>query len=160
MVLLALRSALSDRAADGKIVIVDEWRFDAPKTKEAVAALNELGIEGRVLVVLGDGEHDAWKSFRNLEHAHCILATELNTYDVLVADYIVFTRATLPGEVTEAEASVAITSDDDTDDTDDETSDDDVVETDDAVVDDPDVVAAEEDADDEDDESDSEGDDE
>jgi large subunit ribosomal protein L4 len=52
MIKLALRSALSDRAADGKVVVVDDWGFDAPSTKGAVAALAALGLEGRILVVL------------------------------------------------------------------------------------------------------------
>ena len=51
MIRLALRSALSDRAADGKVLVVD-WGIDAPKTKDAVAALAALGVEGRALVVL------------------------------------------------------------------------------------------------------------
>ena len=52
MVRLALRSALSDRAAEGKVLVVDSWSFDAPSTKAAKAALAALGVEGRVLVVL------------------------------------------------------------------------------------------------------------
>ena len=53
MVKLALRSALSDRAADDKIVVVDSWGIDAPKTKTARQALGSLGLDGTVLVVLG-----------------------------------------------------------------------------------------------------------
>ena len=52
MIKLALRSALSDRASDGKVVVVDEWGFDGPKTKDAKAALAALGVEGRALVVI------------------------------------------------------------------------------------------------------------
>src|SRR5439155_14686118 len=52
MIQLALKGALSDRAADGKIVVVDSWQFAAPKTKDATAALGALGLDGRVLVVL------------------------------------------------------------------------------------------------------------
>jgi large subunit ribosomal protein L4 len=96
MVRLALRSALSDRAADGKVVVVDEWAFDTPSTKGAVAALAALGVEGRVLVVLSRDDVVAWKSFRNLPRVHVLELGELNTYDVLVSDYVVFTRATLP----------------------------------------------------------------
>jgi ribosomal protein L4/ribosomal protein L23 len=55
MVRLALRSALSDRAAEGKVLVVDAWDWDTPKTKDAKAALAALGAEGRVLVVLNDG---------------------------------------------------------------------------------------------------------
>src|SRR5690242_525634 len=49
---LALRSALSDRAADDKVVVVSSWAFDAPSTKAAASALSTLGVEGRALVVL------------------------------------------------------------------------------------------------------------
>ena len=97
MVKLALRSALSDRAAEGNVLVVDEWSFAAPKTKDAAAALQAIGAEGRVLVVLGDGDENAWKSFRNLTSVHCLHVGELNTYDVLDADTVVFTKETLPG---------------------------------------------------------------
>jgi len=63
---LALRSALSDRAADDKVVVVSAWDFDAPSTKGAAAALGALGVEGRALVVLSPDDVTAWKSFRNL----------------------------------------------------------------------------------------------
>ena len=98
MVKLALRSALSDRAADGKVLVVEEWSFDAPATKAAAEALAGLGAEGRILVVLGDGDENAWLSFRNLRKVHVLHARELNAYDILVADWIVFTKATLPTE--------------------------------------------------------------
>ena len=104
MIRLALRSALSDRAADGKVVVVDAWDFAAPKTKDAVAALDALGLDGRVLVVVGPGEEAVWKSFRNLPYVHLLLAQELNAYDVLCGDWVVFTRASLPTG-TPAEAS-------------------------------------------------------
>jgi large subunit ribosomal protein L4 len=97
MVRLALCSALSDRAADGKVIVLDEWTFETPKTKDAVAALESLELNGKVLLVLGDDDDVAWLSFRNLGDVHCLYARELNPYDVLVADYVVFTRETLPG---------------------------------------------------------------
>lgn len=96
MIRLALRSALSDRASESKVVVVDEWKFDTPSTKGAIAALSALGIEGRVLLVLDRADVGSWKSFRNLGHVHIIEAAELNTYDVLVSDYVVFTKSTLP----------------------------------------------------------------
>ncbi len=96
MVKLALRSALSDRASDGNVIVVDSWSFDAPSTKGAVAALAAVGAEGKVLVVLGDGDTTAWKSFRNLTNVHCLHVGELNTYDVLNNDIVVFTADTLP----------------------------------------------------------------
>lgn len=96
MVKLALHSALSDRAAEDKVLVIDSWGFDAPSTKAAVAALADLGVDGRVLVVLDAGDEIAWKSFRNLGGVHTLLASELNAYDVLVCDWVVFTEATLP----------------------------------------------------------------
>ena len=66
MIRLALRSALSDRAAEGKVLVVDDWAFEAPRTKDAIAALQALGVEGKALVVLGPDDVAAWKSFRNL----------------------------------------------------------------------------------------------
>ncbi|MDG2028597.1 MAG: 50S ribosomal protein L4 [Acidimicrobiales bacterium] len=97
MVKLALRSALSDRASDGNVIVVDSWSFETPKTKDAVAALSAIGAEGKVLLVLGDADEGAYKSFRNLTNVHCMRAGELNTYDVLDSDVVVFTEATLPG---------------------------------------------------------------
>jgi large subunit ribosomal protein L4 len=93
---LALRSALSDRAAEDKVVVVQDWDFDGPSTKAATAALQALGVSGRVLVVVSDQDLVAWKSFRNLPTVHVITPGELNTYDVLVSDYLVFTAETLP----------------------------------------------------------------
>lgn len=99
MVRLALRSALSDRAAEGKVLVVDAWGWDAPKTKEAKSALAALGTEGRVLVVLTDDDAVAARSFRNLPEVQVINSRELNAYDVLVNDFVVFTQANLPTSV-------------------------------------------------------------
>jgi len=102
VVALALRSALSDRAADGKVLVVDDWGIDAPKTKDAMRVLEALGLATkgerapRVLLVLFRSEEAAWKSFRNLgERVQVILPEELNAYDVLVNDVVVFSRSTL-----------------------------------------------------------------
>ncbi|MDQ1444221.1 MAG: large subunit ribosomal protein [Acidimicrobiaceae bacterium] len=96
MIQLALRSALSDRAADGKVVVIDEWSFDQPKTKTAKAALGALGLDGKVLVVVTRDDEIVYKSFRNLQEVQVILTGELNAYDVLCSDWVVFTQATLP----------------------------------------------------------------
>lgn len=99
---LALRCALSDRAADNKIIVVDDWGIDAPSTKQGVALLTALGLRPagerapRVLVVLFRDDDAAWKSVRNLgDRVQVILPEELNAYDVLVNDYIVFSQGTL-----------------------------------------------------------------
>jgi large subunit ribosomal protein L4 len=96
MVKLALRSALSDRASEGKVLVVDGWGWDAPRTKDAKAALAALGIDGRALVVVGPDDAVAARSFRNLPEVQLITPGELNAYDVLVNDYVVFTQANLP----------------------------------------------------------------
>lgn len=96
MVKLALRSALSDRAAEGKVVVVDEWGFDAPKTKAAKAALSALGVEGKALVVVDTNDTNTIRSFLNLPEVQLIEVGELNAYDVLCSDYVVFSKATLP----------------------------------------------------------------
>jgi len=98
MVWLALRSALSDRAAAGMVTVVDDWAFAAPRTKDAIAALDSVGVaaDERVLVVLDRDDEVAWKSFRNLrDRVDLVSVEELNTYDVLVADRVIFTSATL-----------------------------------------------------------------
>ena len=94
---LALKSALSDRAALGHVALVDQWSFEAPSTKAAVAALRALELEGRVLVVLTEDDFVADRSFGNLPHVQVILEGELNAYDILVNDWVVFTDETLPG---------------------------------------------------------------
>ncbi len=102
MVQLALRSALSDRAAQRRVAVLDRWDFDVPSTKRAIAALDALGLSGRVLVVLADEDGDAILSFRNLPAVQTIEVGELNAYDILVNDWIVFTDETLPGAGREA----------------------------------------------------------
>jgi large subunit ribosomal protein L4 len=109
MIQLALRSALSDRAALGRVALVDAWPFEVPSTKAAVASLRALGLSGRVLVVLGEEDGYADRSFGNLPEIQTMVAGELNAYDILVNDWVVFTDATLPGEVesTAVEADTA-----------------------------------------------------
>jgi large subunit ribosomal protein L4 len=106
MVRLALKSALSDRAAESKIKVVDDWGIDEPKTKRGVEVLEGLGLRvageraPRVLLVLDRAEHAVWKSFRNLgERVQIVLPDELNAYDILVNDWIVFSKATLDSTV-------------------------------------------------------------
>lgn len=98
MVQLALRSALSDRAAEGRVALVDGWPFEAPSTKAAVAALGDLGLSGRVLVVLGADDGYAERSFANLPEVQTLPVGELNAYDILVNERVVFTDATLPDD--------------------------------------------------------------
>jgi large subunit ribosomal protein L4 len=100
MIRQALRSALSDRAALGRVALVNDWGIEEiPKTKMAVAALSALGLSGRVLVVLGQDDVVAERSFGNLQRIQTLQVGELNTYDVLRNDWIVFTDESLPGGV-------------------------------------------------------------
>ena len=97
MIRLALHSALSDRAAESRVALVDSFgTWSEPKTKVALGALGALGLEGKILVVLADTDTVARRSFNNLDHVKTIDALEINAYDVLDADWVLFTDATLP----------------------------------------------------------------
>ena len=93
---LALYSALSDRASENNVLVVEGWSFENPKTKDAKNALNSIGAEGKVLLVVDDADINAWKSFRNLNNTHVISPTQLNVFDVLSHDMVVFTKENLP----------------------------------------------------------------
>jgi large subunit ribosomal protein L4 len=126
MVRLALRSALSDRRSEGKVVVVDDWAITEPSTKSGVKLLVALGLRNipkptaaepkagerrktnhggfvrnpRVLIVLFRTEEAVWKSLRNLgERVQVMLPEELNTYDVLLNDWIVFSRPSLEATI-------------------------------------------------------------
>lgn len=87
---VALRSALTDRANNELVTVVRGLSFDAPKTKDAVAALRALGLQGRTLVVLAELDEATMRSFRNLPDVHMLVVDQLNTHDVVVSDVIVF----------------------------------------------------------------------
>lgn len=95
MIRLATRSALSDRAGEGRVIVVDDWGLDAPSTKAAKAALVALGVESRALIVVDRNDTNAWLSFRNLPEVQLIEAGELNAYDVLCNDWLIMTTASL-----------------------------------------------------------------
>jgi len=127
MIKLALRSALSDRAAEGKVLVLDQWGISEPRTKDAIELLAAVGLrthgerDARVLLVLERDEDAVWKSFRNLgERVQIVIPDELNTYDVLVNDWLVFSKATLASAVARfggtAAVNDAVTSDDVADD--------------------------------------------
>jgi large subunit ribosomal protein L4 len=94
---LALRSALTERARDGRIKVVDALSFDEPKTKAAVDVLGALETFGRILLVLSEPEELVEKSFRNLAGVKIVYPGNLSTYDVLYADWLLFTRPALEG---------------------------------------------------------------
>jgi len=92
----ALRGALSDRAREGRVHVIDVFSAgDAPSTKAALAALNAATSSRKVLVVLDRDDVVSWKSLRNVQSVHLIDAGQLNTYDVLVSDDVVFSKAGL-----------------------------------------------------------------
>jgi large subunit ribosomal protein L4 len=97
MVQAALRCALSDRAAEGAIRLVNHFDFAVPKTKDAVAVLEALACEGKVLVVVGRESETALRSFANLPLVVSLPVDQLSAYDVVAADVVLFTDATLPG---------------------------------------------------------------
>jgi large subunit ribosomal protein L4 len=92
----ALRGALSDRAREGRVHVVEGFvAGEAPKTKAALATLKVITEAPRVLVVLTHDDEVNWLSLRNVETVHLLEAGQLNTYDVLVSDDVVFTKEAL-----------------------------------------------------------------
>jgi large subunit ribosomal protein L4 len=102
MKVAALRGALSDRLSHGRVQVVSGFvDGDVPKTSEAVAVLaGALGLEGGslgrpVLVVAHRDDEITWKSLRNVPAVHVLAEDQLNTYDVLASDHVVFTEQAL-----------------------------------------------------------------
>ena len=105
---LALRSALSDRATSNSVFVVESWDFETPNTKAAKLALEAIGAEGKVLVVVDTQDSNTHKSFRNLGHVNVLSADQLNVFDILVSDSVVFTKSSLPStEVEDVSAAKA-----------------------------------------------------
>ena len=94
----ALRGALSDRAANERVFVVTAFaEGDVPRTKDALAVLDKV-TDSAVRNVLVVTEHDdelSWKSLRNVPFVHVLAEDQLNTYDVLASDFVVFTKAAL-----------------------------------------------------------------
>jgi large subunit ribosomal protein L4 len=92
----ALRGALSDRAREGRMHVVEAFvTGDRPSTKAAIATLRKATESTKVLVVLSSSDELNWLSLRNEPTVHLLEATQLNTYDVLVADEVVFSKDAL-----------------------------------------------------------------
>lgn len=90
---LARRSALSYKAKDEAIFVVDGLKFDTPKTKEFKSILSALKLENdKVLVVISDANDNVYQAARNLKNAKVVLADSLNTYDVLNAKKLVIAK--------------------------------------------------------------------
>lgn len=95
VVKLAMRSALSAKLADGEIVVVDQLSFEKPSTKQAAEVLKNLGLEGRVTIIVPDDEVNTFLSFRNLSKVRVIGVSELNTLDFIDNKALVLTDAAL-----------------------------------------------------------------
>jgi large subunit ribosomal protein L4 len=93
----ALRGALSDRARHGRVhVVASLLSGEAPRTRDAVAALSALtGAATHVLVIVPVTDQVTWRSLRNVRGVHLLDSGQLNTYDVLVSDHVVFLQAAL-----------------------------------------------------------------
>jgi large subunit ribosomal protein L4 len=92
---LALKSVLSEKVSDDKLVVVDALKFDAPKTKEFAELLDKLNVSTKTLVVLEDDNEKAVLSARNLENVKVVSAQGINTLDVADHDKVVITKAAL-----------------------------------------------------------------
>ena len=96
MKVAALRGALSDRAREGRIHVVEAFiEGDTPSTKVALKVLRAITEARRVLVVLPRDDEANWMSLRNEQSVHLLVADQLNTHDVLVADEVIFTTSAL-----------------------------------------------------------------
>ena len=96
MVRAALLSALSDRAEIGRITVIDDWKIEEPKTKDAATVVRKLRLTGTVLVVVAADELAVERSFANLPAVQTTTFAELSAHDVIRADWLVFSDRTLP----------------------------------------------------------------
>ena len=92
---LAMRSALSAKLADGQLTVVDDFGFEKPSTKAAVAAMNALGLEGRTTIIVASDDVETFLSFRNVPAVIVVPATEINTYEILDNKNLVITTQAL-----------------------------------------------------------------
>lgn len=93
---LARKSALAYKAKENAIIVVEDFTFEAPKTKEFLSIAKNLNVEGKkILMVLPESNKNVYLSARNLQKAECIIASNVNTYKVLNADVMVITENSL-----------------------------------------------------------------
>jgi len=105
----ALRGALSDRARGGNVHVLSSLvEGDKPSTKTAIAAIAAVSTAKNVLVVVSREDEAGWKSLRNADNVHLIATDQLNTYDVLVSDDVVFTRQSLEDFLAFARAEATV----------------------------------------------------
>lgn len=95
---LARKSALSLKSKEQSLVVVEDFSFEAPKTKDFVNFLSSLGIEKKKsLIVLGDTNNNVYLSSRNLERSEVVTGSGLNTYKIVNATSLVLTESALEG---------------------------------------------------------------
>lgn len=92
---LALRSALSVRASEDRVMVLEDFTFSEPRTKAAASIFKALGVDDCVLLVLAEEDENVIKSMRNLPGVEVVRMEHLNTYDVLSSDRVIFTRTSL-----------------------------------------------------------------
>ena len=93
---LARKSALSYKAQENAIIVVEDFEFETPKTKEFIALTQNLKVDGKkLLMVLPESNKNVYLSARNLQKSECIIAANVNTYKVLNADVMVVTEKSL-----------------------------------------------------------------
>ncbi len=92
---LAIKSALSQKVADDKFVVVDSINFDAPKTKEFASVLDNLKVNEKVLIVVTDDDKNAELSARNLSKVNVVTPAGVNILNVVDAQKIVITKSAL-----------------------------------------------------------------
>ena len=96
VVALARKSALTYKAQENTIIVVEDFNFEAPKTKEFLSVVKNLNVEGKkLLLVMPESNKNVYLSARNLQKAECIIASNVNTYKVLNADVMVVTENSL-----------------------------------------------------------------
>lgn len=120
MIRLALFQALSDRAQSDAIVVIDRWDFPSIKTKDAIAAVKALNLNGRILIVVDPYDYNTVRSFGNIPDVQLLDVEELNAYDILKSDVVVFSENLLPGAGEEEDGTVVEVRFDSTDDGEDE----------------------------------------
>ncbi|WP_080802990.1 50S ribosomal protein L4 [Arabiibacter massiliensis] len=92
---LAMRSALSAKLADEQLFVVDGFNFEKPRTKDAVAFLKAMGLEGRTTIVVNDDDVNAYLSFRNIPTVNILPVAAANTYELIDNKALVFTADAL-----------------------------------------------------------------
>lgn len=103
----ALAESLSDKALQGKVMVIESLKFDAPKTKQAVGLLKSLGLNGqKCLIVIDTANPDTFKSFRNLPKTKVLFKENLNTYEIMNHDVLVLTQGTLK-QLTESKSKLS-----------------------------------------------------